>query len=199
MNQEWLRSLVWMDYRLAVLFTVIFPLVLFIWAFVKQEEAITRLMMIYWRVASLLAIALYLMIAAIPISFIVSFAGHLLVPLSLWFWVDLNEEINDLPASRPLKLSFNSWRWAITFYLLLGAVSLLPFLRCAFLSKVNLLADAACTVWLEAPWLYKETLHRNLTEGFVGFIGILGLLIYILYFSYFVLIRLGKQGRSAIG
>ena len=65
-----LETFVWMDYRLAVLFTIAIPLFLLIWAFVKNSEAIQHLLIIYWRVASLLAITVYLMIAAAPISFL---------------------------------------------------------------------------------------------------------------------------------
>ena len=133
MMQEniWFRPLVWMDYRLAGLFTVIIPLVLLVWAFVEKTEAVQRLMIIYWRVASLLAITIYLMIGGWSIGFITAFASRLLIPASLWFWQDINEEINDLPE-RKLRLAVSSWRWAITVYSLLGAIAQIPFLRCAF-------------------------------------------------------------------
>ncbi|EDZ95411.1 conserved hypothetical protein [Limnospira maxima CS-328] len=75
-----------MDYRLAVIFTIILPLILLIWALVEKLEAITHLLIIYWRVASLLMITLYLMIAAIPIGFICAIASRILIPISLWFW-----------------------------------------------------------------------------------------------------------------
>ena len=51
-----LRPLVWMDYRLAILFTVIAPLILLVWSFIQKKEAMQRLLIIYWRVASLLMI-----------------------------------------------------------------------------------------------------------------------------------------------
>ena len=70
MSQPLLQSLIWTDYRLAVLFTVILPLLLLIWAFAQKAEAIQRLMMIYWRVSSLLAITVYLLIGSHPIGFI---------------------------------------------------------------------------------------------------------------------------------
>jgi hypothetical protein len=69
-NEVWFRPLVWMDYRLAVLFTVIIPIILVIWAFVEKAETIQRLLMIYWRVSSLLAITLYLTIGGFGVSFI---------------------------------------------------------------------------------------------------------------------------------
>lgn len=194
-DQPWLRSLVWTDYRLAVLFTVIIPLILLIWAFVQKAEAIQRLLIIYWRVASLLAITVYLMIAAWPIAFLSSFLARVLIPISLWFWVDINEEIDDL-SSRALKLALTSWRWAITLYSILGTLVILPFLPCAF--SQGTIKTPFCSVWLDAPWLYKEYFHAKSKPEFLGFLAIVCLVIYVLYLSYFVLIRLGKQGRSAI-
>lgn len=194
MSQELLRSLVWMDYRLALLFTVIFPLVLLIWAFVQRAEAIQRLLIIYWRVASLMLITLYLMIGGFPFSFLVGALAGVLIPISLWFWVDLNEEIDDQRRTS-LKLAFNSWRWAVTIYCILGVLVTLPFLQCAFSQPT--LSTPFCQVWLDAPIGYKQLIHPRYKEGFVGFLGIVGLIIYVLYLGYFVLFRLGKQGRIA--
>lgn len=196
MSQELLRSLVWTDYRLAVLFTVLFPLVLLIWAFFRKVDAIQRLLIIYWRVSSLLAITVYLMIGGFPFSFLTSFFARLLIPISLWFWVDLNEEIDD-QARTPLKRTFTAWRWAVSIYSGLGAIAMLPFVKCALSTEA--FDTPLCRVWLEAPRLYREYFHANLRPEFLGFaIGIPALVIYVLYLGYFVLIRFGKQGRSAI-
>jgi hypothetical protein len=195
MQEELLRSLVWADYRVAVLFTVIFPLILLIWAFVEKADAMVRLLIVYWRVASLLAITVYLLIAGWPIGFVSGWCASLLIPISLWFWVDVNEDIDDRPKS-PLKLALTSWRWAVSIYCLLGAIATLPFLRCAFVGGA--VRDPFCRVWLEAPLLFKEYFHANSKPQFLGFMGMVGLFIYVLYLSYFVLIRLGKQGRSAM-
>ena len=195
MSQDLLKSLVWMDYRLAVLFTVILPLVLLIWAFAKRSEAIERLLIIYWRVSSLLAITVYLMIGNLPIAFMSGFLARILIPLSLWFWVDLNEEIGEIPQ-RPLKLSFTAWRWAVSVYSGLGALLSIPFLQCA-ISKATF-ATPFCQVWQEPPLAFKNVIHGGYKPGFLGFLGIMGLIIYVLYLVYFVVFRLGKQGRSAV-
>ena len=199
MNQAWLRPLVWMDYRLAVLFTVIVPLILLGWALARQADAILRLLIIYWRVASLLLITVYLAIAtwSCPISYITGFAARLLIPISLWFWVDLNDEIKDLPQSS-LKFALTSWRWAATIYTSLGAIAHLPFLSCAFSRGEKAIDTPTCQIWLQAPWGYKDLFHREASPGFLGFVGAIGLIVYTLYFAYFLLIRLGKQGRSAL-
>lgn len=189
-----LRSLVWTDYRLAVLFLVSFPLVLLIWAAIKKNVAIQHLLTIYWKVASLLMITVYLMIGGFSISFVSAVMARILIPISLWFWVDLNEEIREQPDSS-FKLTFNSWRWAVTIYCILGSAISLTFLPCAF-SKAQL-AAANCQAWIEAPLLYQQYVHNGYTNGFLGFFGILGLIIYVLALAWFVFVRLGKQGRQA--
>jgi len=191
----WFRPLVWMDYRLGVLFTVIIPLILLVWAFVEKSEAVQRLMVIYWRVASLFVITIYLMIGGWSIGFITALAARILIPISLWFWQDINEEINDLPE-RNLRLGVSSWRWAITAYGLLGAIGQIPFLSCAF--SAGAMNQQFCQVWQEPPLLFKAYFHANTKEGFLGVIGLMALVFYVAYFGYFLLFRLGKQGRSAI-
>lgn len=188
------RQLVWTDYRLALLFLVFVPLTLSIWAFVRQNEPIQRLFLIYWRVSSLLAITVYLMIAAFPFSYLVGTLARVLIPLSLWFWLDLNEEIHDQRWSS-LKWGLSIWRWAATGYCSLGVLLQLPTLRCAFLP--NLLADDFCVAWLNPPWGLRELIHGSYKPGFLGFWGIVGLVIYLLYFGHFLIFRLGRQGRFA--
>lgn len=191
----WFEAFVWTDYRVAVVLAVILPLVLLIWALVQKNTAMQRLLTIYWRVASLLVITVYLMIAALPISFLSGLFARLLIPIALWFWVDLNEEIAEQPAT-PLKLSFTSWRWAISFYSVLGFIGQLPFVSCAFSRGV--LEKRFCSVWFDPPFLYKQLIHANTGTKFLGFLGFVGLIIYVIYLSYFVLVRLSKQGRTSV-
>jgi hypothetical protein len=186
---------VWTDYRLAVLFTVIVPLMLLVWAFVRKAEAIQLLLTIYWKVASLLMITVYLMIGGLSISFITGLMARILIPMSLWFWEDLNEEIREQPKSA-LRLAFVSWRWAVTVYNGLGAIAVLLFLPCAFSREQ--FGSTRCETWLQPPLLYKEILHADYTYGFLGFFGVLGLVVYMIALGYFVFIRLGRQGRSAM-
>lgn len=194
MDQVWFRPYIWIDYRLAVLFAVIFPLILLIWAFIQKAEAMQRLLIIYWRVSSLLAITVYLMIGGFGVSFISGLMGQILVPISLWFWVDLNDEI-DYQSSGVLKLVFTSWRWAMTVYSILGTLVFIPFVGCAF--TANPTSKPYCYAWLEAPLLFKEYFHPNSKPAFLSFLGIIGLGVYVLYLSYFILVKLGKKGRSA--
>lgn len=195
MDELWFEPLVWADYRLAVLFLVIVPAILIVWASLRQSEAIQRLLIVYWRVSSLLMVTVYLMIPAWPIAFLTGFAARLLIPISLWFWVDLNDEIGDLRRSS-LKLSLTGWRWAVTVYCSLGAIASLPFLSCAF--SPGQVETPFCQVWLQPPWGYWSFFHPNLKAGVLGFFGAVGLVVYVIYLAYFVFVRLAKQGRSAL-
>jgi hypothetical protein len=196
MNEALLRPLVWMDYRLAFIFTAIAPLILLIWALFTRKEAIYKLLIIYWRVASLLLITIYLLIPDWKIGFLTGIASRILIPLTLWFWVDLNEEIKDFPQNA-LKLAFTSWRWAVTLYCSLSAIANIFVLPCGFSNTTK--ETAFCQVWLEIPQAYRALIHAKPgNEGFLGFMGVMGLSVYILYFAYFILVRLGKQGRSAL-
>ena len=192
------QPLVWMDYRLAVLFTVLAPLVLLVWAFSQKNEAIQHLLVIYWRVSSLLAISVYLMIASLPIAFLSGFLARVLIPTSLWFWVDLNDEIDELQPST-LKLAFKAWRWSATAYCILGLLFQLPSLQCASMPTEMVVDSTLCRVWLEAPWGFQAIFHPNTSPQLLGFAGISGLTVYLLYLLYFVFIRLSRSGRSAMG
>lgn len=195
MDEVWFKPLVWTDYRLSLVFLAIIPAILTVWSVFQRFEAIQRLIIIYWRVASLLAIGIYLLVPSWPLGLMAVFAARILIPISLWFWVDLNDEIRDLPSFL-LKFLLTSWRWAATIYCSIGAIAFLPFLPCAF--NPEALDEPLCRVWFEAPWSYKELMHKGFTPGFVGFLGIAGLIVYVLYFAYFLFIRLGRQGRLAL-
>lgn len=193
----WMATAVWTDYRLAVLFAVLVPLVLLVWSFVTEADSIFKLMSIYWKVASLLGITVYLLIGALPIGFVSGWIARILIPISLWFWVDINDEIRDLPGSA-LKLLLTAWRWAITIYCGIGALFQLSSLRCGRLSHSDLQNDATCQLWLQAPWGFRELLHGSTKPWFLGTLGIIGLVAYGLAFSYFIFFRLGKVKRNAL-
>lgn len=200
MTVETLGPIIWADYRLALIFLVFLPLLLLLWAFVSRVEAIQRLLIIYWKVSSLLVVTILLMIAALPISFLAGWLARILVPICLWFWIDLNEDIADMQPWRPLKVTFNAWRWAVTIYSGAGAVFGIFFLRCALSTKSSLLLEESlCRLWLEPAWGFREYFLMGYTPAFLGFFGILGLLVYVVILGYFVMVNLGRQGRSATG
>ena len=190
------RPLIWTDYRLALLFAVFIPLTILIWSWVERSEAISLLLTIYWRVSSLLAITVFLLIGGWGIGFITALLAKILIPISVWFWADLNEEIREQPK-KSLILAFNVWRWAITIYCATGAIVQLFSIPCAF--GAGVLSSDLCQAWREPSLAFSDVfLLDGFTDGFLGFWGIVGIVIYALYLGYFLAIRLGRQGRTAL-
>ena len=197
------RTLVWLDYRLAAVFAIGLPLVLLIWATLRQEPALQRLLGIYWKVASLLLITVLVLTDNRPLGYLLAVVAQLLVVVSVWFWVDLNEELADLPPWRPLPFAVRSWRWGLTLYGLLGAALSARALDCLG----GGVSRAICRVWLEAP----DDLHGGAARvfdflfggrwtgalaAFVGFVALVG---YGVGLLQWLLVRLPKQGRVAGG
>ena len=198
------RALVWLDVRLAVLVAVGVPLVLLGWALWKREQALVRLLSIYWKVASLLLITHLLMADRRPLAFLLAIPAQLIVVAALWFWVDLNEELADLPPWRPLPLTLRLWRWSLTIWGLIGAAFSATALGC--LPKAAM-ASPRCAVWLEPPIGLHEHLSRvfgfvfggNWTPTIAAFIGWLGLVGFVVGLLQWLLVRLPKMGRVAGG
>jgi hypothetical protein len=196
------RSLVWLDYRLAVLFSVGLPLVLLVWAALRRQGALVRLLAIYWKVASLLLITALLLTDQRPLGFVLSPLAQLLVVVSLWFWVDLNEELADLPPWRPLPLTLRIWRWGVSIWAVVGAVFSATALGCA---SEAAMAQARCAVWLRPPQGLHAAVERvfdfvfggEWTPAVAAFIGYVGLVAYAVGLLQWLLVRLPRQGRVA--
>jgi len=196
------RSLVWLDYRLAMLINVGLPLVLLIWAAVRREGALLRLMRIYWKVASLRLISMLLLANQRPLGFGLIVVSQVLVVVAVWFWVDLNEELADLPPWRPLPLTVRIWRWSLSLWAPVGAVFSLTSWLC--LDRAAL-TGPHCAVWLQAPQILNQHLSglfgflfgANWTPTLSGFVGYLALVAYGVGLLQWLLVRLPKQGRVA--
>ena len=198
------RTLVWLDYRVAVLITVGVPLVLLVWASVRREGALVRLLGIYWKLASLLLITTLLLTDRRSTGFVLAVIAQLLLVIGVWFWVDLNEELEDLPPWRPLPLTLRLWRWSLTIWGLIGAAFSATALVC--LSKAAM-ATPRCAVWLQPPFGLHEHLSRvfgfvfggNWTPTIAAFIGWVGLVGFVVGLLQWLLVRLPKMGRVAGG
>jgi hypothetical protein len=194
------RALVWLTYRLGATIALGIPLVLLIWSGLRRDPALVRLLGIYWKVASLLAISVLLLTDQRPIGYLTAFLAPLLMAASLWFWVDLNEELADSPPGRALPFTVRVWRWALTIFAVFAAVMSGSALGCT-----HQLSTDACRVWLEAP----QGLHRvaekvfdfvfggEWTMAVAAFIGYVALVAYGVGLLQWALVRLPKQGRVA--
>ena len=194
------RSLVWLTYRLGATFALGVPLVLLVWAGVRREPALVRLLGLYWKVASLLPISVLLLTDRRPIGYVMAFIAPLLMAVSVWFWVDLNEELADSAPGSALPLTVRIWRWALSGFALLAAGMSATALRCA-----DQLSGAECLAWLEGP----QGLHRvaerlfdfvfggQWSEAVAAFIGYVALVAYVVGLLQWLLVRLPRQGRVA--
>jgi hypothetical protein len=197
------RTLVWLDYRLAAVFFLGLPLVLLIWAAARQERALQRLLAIHWKVASLLLIAVLLLTDNRPLGYAVATLAQLLVVIGLWFWVDINEELADLPPWRPLPFTLRAWRWGVTGCGLFGAGLSAVALDCVR----GAVSRPICRAWLEAP----DDLHGGFarvfaflfggswTSAIAAFVGYVALVGYAVGLAQWMLVRLPRQGRVAGG
>ena len=195
------RSLVWLDVRLGLLFAVGVPLVLLGWAALRKEQALLRLLGIYWKVASLMVIALLLLTHGRPTGYLLLLLAPLLMVASLWLWVDLNEELADMPPWRPLPLTVRLWRWSLTFYGLASAALAATALPCV----VGAAGRPMCQVWLEAPSGLHGVVAKVLgfifgatwTPGVAAFVGYVTLVGYGVGLLQWLLLRVPRQGRVA--
>ena len=125
------------------------------------------------------------------------------IVVALWLWVDLNEELADMPPWRALPLSLRIWRWALTFLALPSVALAATALRCAG----PLRGQAACQVWLEAPLGLHGQLSQLLafvfggtwTPGVAAFFGYVALGAYVVGILQWLVVRLPRQGRVAGG
>ena len=207
MNDLSHRALVWLTYRLAATFALGLPAVLLVWASLRREASMQRLLHQYWKVSSLMAIGLLLLTDARPLGYVVILVAPILMAVSAWFWVDINEDLNDLPIWRPLPLTVRLWRWALSGFALVNTVLASTALPC--LGQDLSVAGAAtrCLQWTEAP----QGLHQAVatvfgflfggqwTESIAAFIGYVALVAYLAGFLQWLLVRLPRYGRVAGG
>ena len=195
------RSLVWLDVRLGLLFAVGLPLVLLGWAALRREQALLRLMGLYWKVSSLLVVALLLLTNARPAGFVLLVLAPLFIDAALWLWVDLNEELADMPPWRALPLTVRLWRWSLTFYGLASAALAATALPCVG----GVAGRPLCQTWLEAPTGLHGVMAQVLgfifgatwTPGVAAFVGYFTLVAYGVGMVQWLLLKVPRQGRVA--
>ena len=135
-----------------------------------------------------------------PLGYLTFFIAPFLMVASIWFWVDLNEELAALPPWRPLPFTVRLWRWALSSFGLIFATLTFTSLPC-----MKAIEGSKCIAWIEIPTSLHQVAQKifefifggNWNEALASFIGYVGLLIYTLVFLEWLLIRLPKNGRIA--
>ena len=200
MNELSYRAMVWLIYRLGATVALGLPLVLLVWSIWRQEPVVQRLMGLYWKVASLMVISLLLLTDERPIGFVTVMVAPVLMAVSVWFWVDLNEELADQPLWRPLPLTVRLWRWAFSGFALLSVGMSVTSLGCLEAPGLGI-----CAAWLEAPQRMHQVVQLvfdfvfggDWTPTVAGFLGYAALVVYLAGALQWLLVRLPRYGRVA--
>jgi len=194
------QILVWLSYRIAATFAFGLPFVLLVWAKVSNISSIDRLLSIYWKVSSLYAINLLFLSSNSQLGQIISLISPLLMVGSIWFWVDLNEEIDEMFIYEPISLTTRIWRWVLSFWGILNTGLHLYSWRC--LNSIN---ETFCDTWREIPYnsfittkiIIKFILGGNWTTAFATFFAYLALILYLIGFIQWLIMQFPKNGRFA--
>ena len=200
MTEPQFQILVWLSYRIAATFAFGLPLLLLIWAKISHFSSIDRLLSIYWKVSSLYAINLLFLSADSQLGQLISFASPILMVGSIWFWVDLNEEINEMFIYNPISLTTRIWRWTLSLWAILNTLLHLFSWRC-----LNSISGNYCDTWREIPYnsfittklIIKFILGGNWTTAFASFFAYLALTLYLIGLVQWLIIQFPKNGRFA--
>ena len=135
-SEPFVRSLVWTDFRVAVALFVVVPFALLAASVAarvprtpddrsRSAETVLRLMTSYWQASSLLLLTVALNIQEANFGVFAGLAAQAMIVVSLWWWSDLNEELDDDDA--PLSRVFRAWRLPTSAAAAGGVLVQLPF------------------------------------------------------------------------
>ena len=161
---------------------------------------VVRLLGLYWKVASLMGISVLLLVDERPLGYLTAVVAPVLMVVSVWFWLDLNEELADQPAWKALPLTVRLWRWALSGFAVISVAMTTTGLSCLQGGQT-----ANCLAWLEAPQglhglaatMFDFIVGGQWTEAFAAFVGYVALVAYLAGFLQWLLIRLPRYGRVA--
>ena len=194
------QILVLLSYRIAATFAFGLPLFLLIWAKISNVSAIDRLLSIYWKISILYVINLLFLSSESQLGQLISFFSPILMVTSIWFWVDLNEEIKGMSLSKAISLTTRIWRWTLSFWGILNSVLHIFSWKCLHSINANY-----CDAWREVPYnsfittkiIIKFILDGNWTTGFATFFAYLALIFYLIGLLQWLIMQLPKNGRFA--
>ncbi len=120
--------------------------------------------------------------------------------ISVWFWNDINDELNEYNLSNFLVTTTKIWRWSMTFISLNFIVQTLNNIRC-----ISSITSYDCEIWLKPSSnlflilrnLFNFFFGANFTQPVAKFLGLFALLIYFLGLIQWSIIKLPKSGRNS--
>ena len=191
---------VWLSFQLSIIFIIGIPFTLFLWSIKKRNQAVKKLLSIYWEISLLFFISLLLLIGEYKYALVITNISILLMTISVWFWNDINDELKEYDFSSSLITTTKVWRWSLTFISLNFLIQSLRNFSC--FSSIN---SEACEIWLQPSSnfyiiiknLFNFFFGANFTQPIAKFLGLFSLLIYTLGLIQWSIIKLPKNGRNS--
>ncbi len=120
--------------------------------------------------------------------------------ISIWFWNDINDELNEYRISHALTTTTKVWRWSITFISLNFLIQSLNNINC-----ISFIKSAECEIWLKPSTnfylilknLFNFLFGASFSQPVAKFLGLFGLLIYTLGLLQWAIIKFPKSGRNS--
>lgn len=200
---DWLRTIVWIDFRLAVTFFVVSPLALLIWSAIGcratttpslSTDAVLRIVAGYWQASALLLITVLLNIESSAVGAVTGAVAQGMIYASLNWWESLNKEAAAEQEESALSQTFTLWRTVASGVAGVGVAVQLPFLKCSLAEQGGLAKDPYCAAWLEPPQTAAALL--GIAPEQVELLANATLAIYVAYLIYYVAIPLREIGRD---
>ena len=190
----------WITFQLSSVFIVGVPLSIFIWSIKKRNKAIEKLLIIYWKISILFLISLLLFIGGVDFSLLILIISTSLMTISVWFWNDINRELQGYKITNVLITTTKSWRWGLTFISISFLIQSFQEMPC--LNSIN---SFECLKWSEPSknlsklvnQLFNFLFGANFTEPIAKFLGLFALLIYILGLLQWLIIKFPRSGRNS--
>tara|TARA_B100000579_G_C22635536_1_gene758831 strand:+ start:356 stop:748 length:393 start_codon:yes stop_codon:yes gene_type:complete len=120
--------------------------------------------------------------------------------ISVWFWNDINEELNEYKITHALTTTTKVWRWSLTFVSLSFLIQSLNNISC--LSFIN---STECESWLKPSTnlylvlknLFNFLFGASFSQPVAKLLGLFALLIYSIGLFQWTIIKFPKSGRNS--
>ena len=191
---------IWLSFQLSLIFIVGIPLTLFYWSIKNKSKAIRKLLSNYWKISILFFISLILLIGKYNFALLITNISTLIMTISVWFWNDINDELNEYGLSNALTTTTKVWRWSLTFISLSFLIQSFNNISC-----ISFINSPECEIWLKPSTnfylilknLFNFLFGASFSQPVAKFLGLFALLIYILGLLQWAIIKLPKSGRNS--
>tara|TARA_Y100000589_G_scaffold194708_1_gene184151 strand:- start:19 stop:639 length:621 start_codon:yes stop_codon:yes gene_type:complete len=191
---------IWVTFRISAIFVVGVPLVLLIWSIKEKNKVIQKLLSNYWKISILFFISLILFIGKLNFSLLILNISMILMSICIWFWNDINTELDEYKTSHSLTFVTKIWRWAITFIAIAFVVQGINNSSC-----LTLINTKECISWIEPSKhlysilnkLFRFLFGGNFSEPIAKFLGLFSLFMYSLGLLQWIIIKFPRTGRNS--